>query len=199
MAKKLWTVPAPAFRAALKACLGFCSQPKECKPPRTQVYLDANGGAPVMVATNGHTLITVDLKIPGELISGGLEYTSAKALLKHLNADKSKGTLLIVIETNDNRIKVGPYDLPVHNTKFPPWRNVMPTPSRNDGPAFHVSPWYLETVAKTARQWAQAFKMRQGDLYLTVHPGSDALDPILCTVETVEGDLTMVVMPMRGD
>lgn len=196
MPKKLWTVPAPQFRAALRACLGFCSQPKECKPPRTQVYLDANNRAPVMVATNGHTLIMVDLKITGELISGGLEYTSAKALLKHLDADKAVHDLSI--ETSDERIKVGPYDLPVHDAKFPSWRRVVPTPNRNgDRPAFHVDPRYLETIAKTARQWIRAFKADRLSFPMTVHPGEDALDPILCTVETTEGDLTMVVMPMR--
>lgn len=195
---KQWSVPGPLLRASLRTCLNFCAK-RGARSNLEQVYFDIRGSIPIIVATNGHIIVRVELGIPGEVTPSGIDTDDCKKILKILDAEKSP--VDVCVETDGKRIEIGQYGFEVYPENFPRTHDRL-FPSLDDDTCSYVnvSPWYLSTATKACARWYQDLGLKHEDNKhpITIKPGAYGLDPITVTAgASPKGKLTILVMPMR--
>ncbi len=195
---KQWSVPGPLLRASLRACLNFCSK-DSTRQNLQQVYFDVRGALPIVVATNGHTIVRVELGIAGAVAPSGFSSGDCKKILKILDAEKSPTD--VCIETDGEKIKIGQYSFKVYPERFPPSHDrLFPSLEGNTCAQVNVSPWYLDIATKTCSRWYRDLGLKhEGNNHsIMIKPGAGRLDPITIKASaSPEGELTILVMPMR--
>lgn len=164
-------------------------------------YLDLSGDRPVLVATNGHVLISVECEIDGKVSEGSIGLEAVQRCRKDAKHDAA------ILRFNDKMHGTGKvmFERPNWDQKitYPKWRNVIPDVSTDGDPDCAFNDQYFSLMSKAFGKRTNAVGLKfgrkkpKGRQKVTEIDPRQAIQVRSADPEIADLKYNAVIMPMR--